>query len=106
MLRIVGLVSIADAQRRFWNGAQPSPFETGPQGKYLGHSLLGFAIAGGSHRARVLVLDIGTPFVELAHQHEDGLQHIQWFEAGYYHRFVILAGAEAVGVRAYDHTDM
>jgi hypothetical protein len=46
------------------------------------------------------------PFVDLAHQHQDRLHHVQRFEAGDDHRLAVLLGKELVGLAADDGGDM
>ena len=50
-------------------------------------------------RADILVLDLGAALVDLAHQHQDRLHHVERLEAGDHHRLAVFVGEDAVGLR-------
>jgi hypothetical protein len=52
---------------------EPDP-DLGGDLEDLAHQLLRDAVSVAGHRARVLVLDLGAPRLELAHRHQDPLE--------------------------------
>ncbi len=52
-------------------------------------------IAVGRHRADIFVLDLGAALVDLAHQHQDRLHHVERLEAGDHHRLAVILRRKA-----------
>src|ERR671917_22218 len=91
-----------DLERRLGDKAQAPPLEVRPELEDLGHALEGLQVTLPEYYPAVLVLDLAAPLVELAHQHQDGLQDVQGLEAGYHARLAVVYGHELVGP-APDH---
>src|SRR6185503_4403570 len=67
-LRVPRGVTVADAERRLGDEAEPAPLEVRPELKDLGHRRESGAVAFPRDHASVLVLDDRSSFLELAQQ--------------------------------------
>jgi hypothetical protein len=85
-LGVEGGVGGADLQRAVGHLAQAAPLEALAQLEDLGHHRLRRAVALARDGAGELVLHLGAALVDLAHQHQHGLHHVQRLEAGDHHR--------------------
>jgi hypothetical protein len=95
-------VLLRELERRLGDKAQAPPLEVGPELEDLGHALEGLQVPLPEHDPAVLVLDLAAALVELAHEHQDGLQEVQRLEPGHHARLAVVFGHELVGAAA-DH---
>ncbi len=102
LLGVEGGEGLADAQRAVRHLAQAAPFEAAAQLEHLGHQRLRLQVAVARDGAGEFVLHLGAALVDLAHQHQDRLHHVQRLEAGDDHRLAVFLGEELVGPAADD----
>src|SRR5215204_3341968 len=99
-------VGIRELEGRLDYKAHPAPLEVRSELEDLGHALQGSEVALPGDDPAVLVLDLAPALVELAHEHEDGLQEIERLEPGYHTRLAVVLRHELVGPAAYDRRDV
>jgi hypothetical protein len=75
-LGVEGPIGRRQAQRGIGKVPRPRHSKSGRR-EHLGHQRLGLAVALVADGAGELVLDLGAAFVDLAHQHQDGLHHVE-----------------------------
>ncbi|SOZ71267.1 protein of unknown function (plasmid) [Cupriavidus taiwanensis] len=80
--RVVSRVLRANAQRARGDLAEATPLERPARFEHVLHERLCGRIARARDGAREFVLHLGAPVVDLAHEHEDRLHHVERLEAG------------------------
>src|SRR5919112_4109723 len=99
-------VGVRELEGRLGYKAHPPPLEVRTKLEDLGHALEGRKVAFPGDDPAVLVLDLAASFLELAHEHEDGLQEVEWLEAGDHAWFAVVLGHELVWPAADDGRDV
>ena len=103
--RIMGGVRPAQAQtaRRNLADATPAP---GHDVEDLADQALRFGVALATDRARVLILDVTAPLLELPNAHRDALQDVERLEPGHHDGHVVAARERLVLLEAHHGADV
>src|SRR5215207_11527780 len=99
-------VGVRELEGRLGYKAHPPPLEVRTKLEDLGHALEGRKVAFPGDDPAVLVFDLAASLLELAHEHEDGLQEVEWLEAGDHARLAVVLGHELVWPAADDGRDV
>ena len=89
-LRIPLCITFADAQGGLRDEAEPSPLKIRTQFENICHRPERCVIAFPRNHALVLVFDLRLVRFQLAQNHNDGLQNIQWLKTGDRNWFVFV----------------
>ena len=95
-------VGIRQPQRRLRDEPESAPLEVRAQREHLGHHLQRLQVAVRRNDPLVLVLDLATPVVQLAQDHQDRLQDVERLEAGDHDRPAVVVGNEVKRPRPDD----
>src|SRR5215210_584526 len=99
-------IGVRELEGRLGYKAHPAPLEVRAELEDLGHALQGSEVAFPGDDPTVLVLDLAAVLVELAHEHEDGLQEVERLESGHNARLAVVLGHELIWPAAYDRRDV
>src|ERR1700731_5329187 len=106
LFRVPLRIFVADLERRLRNETQAAPLKIWPQLEYFRHRPKRRMIAFPWNHALVLIFDLSFAAVELAQNHQDGLQHVQRLKTRYHHRLPLVEGNPFIGPAANDGGNM
>src|SRR5215212_4133026 len=99
-------VSWRELERGLGDKAEAPPLEVRTKFEDIGHALEGGEVPLPEDDPAVLVLDLAAALVELSHEHQDGLQDVQWLESRNHTRLAVILGHELVWPAADDRRDV
>src|SRR5215217_5521075 len=99
-------IGVRELEGRLGYKAHPPPLEVRTEFEDLSHALQCREVAFPGDDPAVLVLDLAAALVELSHEHEDGLQEVEWLESRNHTRLAVILGHELVWPAADDRRDV